>query len=178
MPDQEQTERSEPICVMCPLDSHECHCGQPKRSNKGRAIHDCWHGIPADKQEQTERGASTVFVRFPRCENTNDCYERQRIQFERGQESMRADLERVTAERDQLKEHTAGLMRLKRAADEAAGNAEAERDAMRVALLKIEEIASRPSIADEERMSMVWQIVVLSLDAARKATADTAEKGK
>src|SRR5690349_8140279 len=48
---------------------------------------------PAD----ADRG-STDFVPFRRCENTNDCHERQRIQYERGQESMRAALEAAQRE--------------------------------------------------------------------------------
>lgn len=117
-------------------------------------------------QEQAERGASTMTD----------------IQLLTAQaiviRDLRADLERVTAELQTARSENHGLLADLDMTEKARVEALAERDAMREALLKIEEIPSRPSIADEERMSMVWQIVVLSLDATRKAMADATEKGK
>ena len=49
-------------------------------------------------------------------------------------------------------------------------------DAVHVALLKAEEIVSRPSVANEERMSMVWQIVVSALSAFDDRTSTEAKK--
>jgi chromosome segregation ATPase len=148
-------------------------------------------------QEQTERGASTVRTDVEAetsafaarvvgdLEAEVEAHRQQLTNVTRlvgywqaEAERLRADLERVTAELQTARSENHGLLADLDMTEKARVEALAERNAMREALLKIEEIASRPSIADEERMSMVWQIVVLSLDAARKATADATEEGK
>lgn len=67
-----------------------------------------------------------MFTPMPRCENTNDCQERQRIQYQRG-------------------------------SDEACPT-------LKVALLEIEELCSRPGLSPEGKLSAIYMTAVRVLD--------------
>jgi hypothetical protein len=76
------------------------------------------------------------------------------------EESWRVRAEAAQAEVERLKQEWAADRQDRQ---DAYSGVRAKVERLRAALLKIEEIASRPSLSNEERMSAVWQLTVMAL---------------